>query len=298
MRRVRARRVVWVSISCMVLAAVVQSGARAGELDQQQPNFGKTAFIGGATQQSQTFTAGKTGLLDRIDLGVHKDASCGPGANPLHVEIRSATNDLPDAITLATVDVPSETVPSSAQFFAVPFPAPASISAGSSYAIVLSMPASRRCHPTPTTTIRGGYIWGALGPYDLGRRARSDDSGATFNFDDYDAAFKTYIAPAATPSPTPTPAGDTTPPGTTLTPADLLKTKDRTPTYQFAGTEVSVRFECSVDGEAFAACASPLTLEKLSKGAHTFAVRAIDQAGNADQTPATDAFKVTKRRKR
>ena len=51
-------------------------------------------------------------------------------------------------------------------------------------------------------------------------------------------------------------------------------------------------FECRVDAAAFAACTSPLTTRALTDGAHTFEVRAIDTAGNADPTPATRTFTV------
>jgi hypothetical protein len=42
-----------------------------------------------------------------------------------------------------------------------------------------------------------------------------------------------------------------------------------------------------VDGAAFIAASSPYTAIGLSDGEHTFAVRAIDAAGNIDDTPAT-----------
>jgi hypothetical protein len=45
-------------------------------------------------------------------------------------------------------------------------------------------------------------------------------------------------------------------------------------------------FEVSVDGAAFIAASSPYTAIGLSDGEHTFAVRAIDVAGNIDDTPA------------
>jgi hypothetical protein len=52
-------------------------------------------------------------------------------------------------------------------------------------------------------------------------------------------------------------------------------------TLRFSSNEpANARFECSLDGAAFSACATPLTLNGLASGAHSFRVRTIDQAGN------------------
>ena len=65
-----------------------------------------------------------------------------------------------------------------------------------------------------------------------------------------------------------------------------------TATFLFTSDEATVRFECRLDGSAFSSCGSPLTFNGLAPGAHSFAVRAIDSAGNADATPATAAWTV------
>ena len=51
-------------------------------------------------------------------------------------------------------------------------------------------------------------------------------------------------------------------------------------------------FQCRVDGGQFATCTSPFTTAALAQGAHTFEVRALDAAGNADPTPASRAFTI------
>jgi hypothetical protein len=47
------------------------------------------------------------------------------------------------------------------------------------------------------------------------------------------------------------------------------------------------RFECSLDGAAYATCTTPQGYSSLADGSHTFRVRAVDNAENADATPAS-----------
>ena len=80
--------------------------------------------------------------------------------------------------------------------------------------------------------------------------------------------------------------------------ADDGRTLDRTPTLRFAAVEAPDldHFECAVDARPFKLCASPKTVRpRLSFRRHAFLVRAVDKAGNADQTPARSAFKVRRR---
>jgi hypothetical protein len=102
-----------------------------------------------------------------------------------------------------------------------------------------------------------------------------------------------------TPEPEPEPETvDTTAPGTAIGSRDLVRTRDRTPTFQFASDEVNVRFECAIDGGLDVPCSSPFTASRLGFGEHTFSVRAIDAVGNVDASAASDSFKVVKKRRR
>ena len=67
--------------------------------------------------------------------------------------------------------------------------------------------------------------------------------------------------------------------------------------FKFRANEKGSTFECALDGAAYAVCSSPLRV-KLGKGRHSFSVRAIDEAGNTDATPATAGFKVKLKKKR
>ena len=56
--------------------------------------------------------------------------------------------------------------------------------------------------------------------------------------------------------------------------------------FIFSSSEASSTFECQLDGATSTVCVSPQLYSGLSAGDHNFKVKAIDEAGNADQTPA------------
>ncbi|HEY0390549.1 MAG TPA: hypothetical protein VGC63_02440 [Solirubrobacterales bacterium] len=72
--------------------------------------------------------------------------------------------------------------------------------------------------------------------------------------------------------------------------------RDRTPTFAFAADEAGATFQCKLGSKAFKACHSPFTTARLLPGRHTFKVRARDDSGRLDPSPATYSFKVTARR--
>jgi hypothetical protein len=96
---------------------------------------------------------------------------------------------------------------------------------------------------------------------------------------------------------------NTTPPETRVTGFDFgsgpgaqvtRKTRVR---FTFTGEDDLIRpaelvFECSLDRQPFALCASPWQSGMLQDGEHRFRVRAVDEAGNVDATPAGQTWSV------
>ncbi|HWK27660.1 MAG TPA: putative metal-binding motif-containing protein [Solirubrobacter sp.] len=62
-------------------------------------------------------------------------------------------------------------------------------------------------------------------------------------------------------------------------------------TFSLVASEAAT-FECSLDGAPFAACDGLVALAGLAPGAHTFAARAIDRAGNVDPTPVRRSWTI------
>ena len=84
------------------------------------------------------------------------------------------------------------------------------------------------------------------------------------------------------------PPPDTTAPTTSIVSAT---TSGADASFQFTASESGSTFACSLDGGAYAACASPHSYGGLAVGAHTFAVRATDAAGNTGAA-ATHAWTI------
>jgi hypothetical protein len=152
---------------------------------------------------------------------------------------------------------------------------------------------------TATTSSPGGaFALSAAGPW-TATLATTVASGATtvaFYYRDtqpgtpvvsVSAAGKTAAAQAATV----TAAADTTPPETAIASAPSGTVASTSASFAFT-SEPGARYECTLDGASFSACASPTTYASLAQGAHTLEVRAVDAAGNADASPARAAWTV------
>jgi DNA-directed RNA polymerase specialized sigma24 family protein len=84
---------------------------------------------------------------------------------------------------------------------------------------------------------------------------------------------------------------DTVVPETSIT-AGPRKYGTAIATFGFESNEKSAVLECSLDHARFETCASPKTYTGLARGKHSFRVRAVDEAGNTDSTPATREWDV------
>lgn len=86
---------------------------------------------------------------------------------------------------------------------------------------------------------------------------------------------------------------DTTPPQTTLGSRPPDPSASSTASFTYSSNEPGSRFECALDGAAFATClATGVTYSGLASGPHSFQVRATDAEGNVDLTPAGYSFQV------
>jgi hypothetical protein len=87
---------------------------------------------------------------------------------------------------------------------------------------------------------------------------------------------------------------DTAAPQTRIDAAPDAATQARSASFTYSGDALGgtgiARYECRLDAAAWGACSPDYA--NLADGEHRFQVRAIDAAGNADDTPATHAWNV------
>ena len=249
--------------------------AGAATLDANCPGPRELTYSSpGPERFAQTFTAQTSGALTSAEIEITKSGGTGDYVVGIH-EVNAG---VPTNTVLATATRANATVPDGPQLLAVEFAPPPVLTTGQTYALVITRPAS--------------------GTVQLGARSGGDDCPGVL-----------YHSPTPTGSFSPlAPVGDmvfntyvleNTPPETAITAGPKDKTKKKTATFEFSGADARVLagFECSLDGAAFAACTSPHTVE-VKRGKHTFSVRATDAAGNVDGAPATDEWKVKRKKKR
>jgi len=92
---------------------------------------------------------------------------------------------------------------------------------------------------------------------------------------------------------------DFTPPETTIDSGPSGTVNSSSAGFSFSSSESGLQFYCRLDRSTFeddnrgaAHCGSPKEYTDLSEGSHTFAVSAIDSAGNTDASPASRTWTV------
>ena len=85
---------------------------------------------------------------------------------------------------------------------------------------------------------------------------------------------------------------DGTAPNTTIISGPASPTNQTSATFTFDSNEVGSTFQCRLDTPTWTPCTSPISYSALATGGHTFRVRAIDQAGNTDGSPALFSWSI------
>jgi hypothetical protein len=90
---------------------------------------------------------------------------------------------------------------------------------------------------------------------------------------------------------------DSTPPRTLITSGPGIKTHKRTVLFRFADVDedLNARFLCKLDSRHWGDCSSPLRLKHLGHRRHLLRVKAVDAAGNREQTGTKRSFRVVGR---
>lgn len=198
-RNGRWRRRLTVATTAVLVAAVTMlvPAAEAGTLDQSQPVIVTTSsFVSNQFYEAQTFTAAIGGRLDQVDVAVGKST---PTVQPLEVELRAVIGGEPTGPVLASATEPAASFPLAtfpSAFTSVTFTAPAVVTPGTTYGIVLK---------TASCGFSNCFNWatGPIGnPYAAGSGFQSSDSGLTWAplnaFGSTDFTFKTYVASVPT----------------------------------------------------------------------------------------------------
>ncbi len=121
------------------ICMLAPGAALAGTVDQQQTDHGGgSRAISSGGSLAQTFTAGASGALDQVDL--YLTAFNSPIAD-MNVQIRSLSGDSPGDAVLASQSVSASMVSSAGGFVPFNFTAPATVVAGTRYALVADSPA-------------------------------------------------------------------------------------------------------------------------------------------------------------
>ena len=85
---------------------------------------------------------------------------------------------------------------------------------------------------------------------------------------------------------------DTIPPDTSISDSPAALENSSSATFVFNSTESGSTFQCSLNNQSFSNCVSPKVYSGLADGDHLFRVKAIDQAGNEDDSPSEHRWTI------
>jgi hypothetical protein len=283
----------WVAVAAgLVVLAIPAPPSAQAALDANCPPVREATWLfsgfpdSGNVRLAQTFTAQAGGALTMAQVDISKAGTSADWIMSINEVDGSGS---PTNTVLASTTILDSWVPDGDGIIAGGFDSPATVVAGQQYALVVTRPGS--------TSLRLGIRQGDDCPG--GHSFWSTNQTGTFMTPGIeptdDVVFAVHVKPMPTPSDDG--GGDSAPPDTTITKGPKDKTKKKTATFEFTGTDARAvaSFQCKLDGSAFAGCTSPHTV-KVNKGKHTFQVQAIDQAGNVG-SPATDTWKRKKRKR-
>jgi hypothetical protein len=133
-------------------------------------------------------------------------------------------------------------------------------------------------------------------PANAGATYRIVVDGASGEGADAMSSFGLRVSMRLSPRSSPVPPTLTVPidslaPETTLRKMQV-RPKARAVGFAFMSSEAGATFRCKLDRRREVACSSPKGYTGLGYGSHTFKVRAVDAAGNADRTQATFRFTI------
>ena len=178
---------------------LLTSTAGGPAIDAQNTSITTNGELFTSTQwNAQTFTAGKSGALSRVDVNLFC-YFCGTAPPPITVSIRATSNGVPTGGELATGSTVISNWSVGAQaWFTVNFATPATVSAGTQYALVIRPSAS---YVNGTLAFSNSAVSSAQGNdvYGGGKLLYSTNSGSAWTVQMYgttgtsDAGFKTYI---------------------------------------------------------------------------------------------------------
>jgi hypothetical protein len=177
------------------------SANAVGSVDQQFVVSGSYSSYGGFDStilRGQSFTAGTSGLVDRITIDMRRTGN--PGV--INASLYLASNGVPAGTALATTTVNQNDVSSSSVTSVIfDFSTPATVTAGSSYVLVLAAPNAVTGMMAPSNNYRI-YNGPATPPTGM-HEVWSQDNGTTWTTGGWSFYSASYITPVIQPSATP-----------------------------------------------------------------------------------------------